>query len=73
MTKIEHTPVTSSNLESAGYDPESHTLGVTFKGGSTYHYHGITPAQHADFQAASSKGSWVHQHLVKPKHPHTKQ
>lgn len=69
---IEHTLVDSSNLESAGYHPESQTLAVTFKSGGTYHYHGITPKQYEAFRSAESKGGWVHAHLVKPKHPFTK-
>lgn len=71
--QITHHAVESSNLHSAGYHPESQTLAITFKSGHTYHYHGVTPNQHAAFQAAASKGSWVHTHLVKTKHAATKQ
>lgn len=69
---ITHTPVTSSNVQSYGYHPETQTLEVRFRGGATYQYHGITHAQVAHLKSAESVGSWVHTHLVKPKHPHTK-
>jgi KTSC domain len=73
MTDITHEPVTSSNVKSTGYDPATKTFAVTFHSGSTYHYHNVTPEQAKDFHASDSKGKWVHQHLVVPHHPHTKQ
>lgn len=33
--------VESSNINSLGYDDDSQTLAVQFKGGKTYHYAGV--------------------------------
>ena len=62
MPTVPLTPVESSQLEAYGYDPESQTLAVRFKGkgdrpGSLYHYQNFTPDDWAAFQAAESKGS----------------
>lgn len=49
-------PVTSSNIASIGYDHASRTLAVQFKSGGLYHYHGVSPKDHADFVSAKSHG-----------------
>ena len=44
---MERTPVTSSNVASVGYDPESSTLEVEYKTGRVYQF----PATPQQFQA----------------------
>lgn len=34
--------VTSSNIIALGYDDDTQTMGVQFKGGKVYHYAGVT-------------------------------
>lgn len=51
------TPVKSSNIEAIGHDPATREMHVRFSGGKTYVVHGVSPEQHAEFMAASSKGS----------------
>lgn len=58
-------PVKSSNISHVGYDPNAGVLGVKFKSGGEYHFHGITPEQHASLRGAPSLGSHLH-HVIKP-------
>ncbi len=43
--------ITSSNLESASYDPASKELTVRFKNGRAYKYFDVSPELYADFEA----------------------
>lgn len=43
--------VTSSNIQAAGYDPESQVLTVHFKNGSRYRYRNVQPQKWAEFSA----------------------
>lgn len=57
-------PVTSSNLESVGYDPETRLLAVKFKrGGAVYHYEDVDPHHFDAIQQAESAGKYFHEHL----------
>lgn len=68
---MEHTPVTSSNLASVGYDEPSKTLEVTFKNGSTYAYSGVPKSEHDALMAASSHGKYLNSN-IKPRFAATK-
>ena len=50
-------PVQSSAIASIGYDPDARVLVVVFRNGRNYRYEGVTEKDHADFMAASSKGT----------------
>lgn len=50
-------------LQSAGHDPETNTLEVRFKNGSTYRYSGVSAEAHAEFMAAESKGKHFGTHI----------
>lgn len=52
--------VSSSNIMSAGYDPESETLEIEFKDGAVYQYYNVSEHLYEQFQAASSKGQFFH-------------
>lgn len=56
-------PVTSSNVVSIGYEEETHTVEVEFKGMSVYQYQGVPPDVYESFMAAGSKGSFVQRTL----------
>lgn len=56
MTPIEG----SSNLKSAGYDPDQNVLRVEFHGGNVYDYHGVTPEIHRAFSDSPSPGKYLH-------------
>ncbi|MDM8127586.1 KTSC domain-containing protein [Paraclostridium benzoelyticum] len=52
-------PVSSSNLVSVGYDPQSMTLRVQFNSG-TYDYYNVPKNIFDGLLAATSKGSYHH-------------
>jgi hypothetical protein len=56
-------PVQSSNIKAIGYEPATSTLAVQFHSGTTHEYAGVTPAEHAAFMAAPSKGKHFHKHI----------
>ena len=66
-------PVQSSNLDAIGYDHDTKTLHVRFKGNSgTYTYEGVPADVHDRLTAPNqSIGGAFHKH-VKGKFPHTK-
>lgn len=60
---MERTPVSSSNIASVGYDPESATLEVEFHDGSIYQYFDV-PAHVAEgLVTTSSVGSYLAAHI----------
>ena len=73
------TPVTSSQIEAIGHDPESNTLAVRFKGkgerpGTLYHYQNFDSEAFEAFNAAESKGSHFIRN-IKPatdRHPYSR-
>lgn len=64
MKEIKLSPVTSSNIESHGYDEESKTLAIKFKRSSgVYHYPGVEKSVYQGLSSAKSVGSFVSQHI----------
>lgn len=71
--------VDSSQINAVGYDPETQTLAIQFKGwkgelGATYHYTNVTAEDFAAFKGAESLGRHFGRH-IKPfpeKFPYTK-
>ena len=61
----------SSNIEAAGYNPETKTLRVRFKGGALYDHHDFPADAHDAFMASESKGSHYHS-TIKGKYKFTK-
>lgn len=63
MTITMH-PVTSSNVEAIGYDAETKTMAVQFKGGKPpYHYANVPAEVYAAFVCAESIGSHFAKHI----------
>lgn len=58
--KIEMQPVTSSNIESVGYDAATQTLAVAFKHGGTYHYYEVPQDAVKSLLEAESIGKHFH-------------
>jgi hypothetical protein len=52
-------PVSSSNVLAIGYDPETQTARVQFKGGATYRYTGVSPQLHESIMKSGSIGQAV--------------
>jgi hypothetical protein len=53
-------PVSSSNVESVGYDEESQIVFVQFLNGSMYIYKGVEKHQFENLRDADSIGSYLH-------------
>ena len=53
-------PVSSSNLRSVGYDPETKTLEVEFQNGSVYQYFNVPNNVYRELMAAPSHGRYFH-------------
>lgn len=52
-------PVKSSNIDEAGYEPESETLRIRYKNGGVYDYHGVTDKLAQAFEDAPSAGHFA--------------
>jgi hypothetical protein len=61
---MERLPVSSSNIESVGYDSISLTLEVEFKRGGVYQYYEVPSDVYEGFISAESLGSYLH-HSIK--------
>lgn len=55
---MEREPVTSSNLVSVGYNPDSETLEVEFKTTGVYEYYNVPPFMHERLIRAGSIGAF---------------
>lgn len=51
-------PVTSSNIQSIGYDVDSGVLEIEFKGGTVYQYFEVPPQVHGEMLQAGSLGQY---------------
>ncbi|BBJ23102.1 KTSC domain-containing protein [Candidatus Nitrotoga sp. AM1P] len=56
---MEKTPVTSSNVESIGYDEDSSTLEIEFKNGATYQYFDVPENVFTELRDADSVGGYL--------------
>jgi hypothetical protein len=62
--------VDSGSIASIGYDPRRRELEVEFRDtGDVYRYFGVSAAEHSDFMAAESKGTYLNQEF-KPRAHH---
>ncbi len=53
---MDRVPVSSSNIASVGYDPDSETLEVEFIKTGLYHYFNVPPFMHERLMSAGSVG-----------------
>lgn len=60
---MDRVAVSSSNIASIGYDPDSQTLEVEFHSGGVYQYFQVPTSIHDDFLNASSKGQYLSQNI----------
>ena len=62
---MNRTSVSSSNLASVGYDPNTQTLEVEFLHGGIYQYTDVPLSVYEGLMAASSHGSYFDQNVKK--------
>jgi hypothetical protein len=60
---MERTPVSSSNLRSIGYEPETSTLEVEFNHGEVYQYHGVPQDVFDELMQAGSHGIYFNANI----------
>ncbi len=60
---MERQAVSSSNLVSIGYDPNSETLEVEFNGGAIYRYFNVPSFEYERLMAASSHGIYFNANI----------
>lgn len=56
---MQREPVSSSNIESIGYDEADQILEVEFKNGAVYQYFDVPAHIHAELMQAPSVGSYL--------------
>lgn len=57
------TPASSEMISGHGYDEATKTLALQFKGGTVYHYAGVSPDLYTTFKGAKSLGTFINQHI----------
>jgi hypothetical protein len=60
---MERIVVSSTNIVSIGYDPNSQTLEVEFTSYSIYQYFGVPEHIHAELMNAGSKGQYLNNYI----------
>lgn len=60
---MERTPVSSSAIQSVGYDTDSQTMEIEFNGGRTYQYFDVPAAEHEALMEADSHGAYFNVHI----------
>lgn len=57
------TPVSSSDLRSVGYDPQTQTLEIEFNSGEVYQYFNVPVGIYQGLMSAASHGKYFHQNI----------
>jgi len=60
---MQRTPVTSSNLDSVGYDAENEILEVAFRSGGVYRYFSVPQHVYDGLMSSGSKGQYFHRNI----------
>ncbi len=60
---MERTPVSSSNIQAIGYDPNSSTLEIEFNNETLYQYQGVPQSEFDAFMNADSKGRYFNSNI----------
>lgn len=60
---MERTPVSSSNIASVGYEPDTSTLQVEFNNGTIYDYYDVPEETYTALIGAGSVGSFFHANI----------
>jgi len=68
---MNRTPVSSSNINSVGYDNNG-ILEVEFNSGSIYRYYSIPPVIYHNLMTAKSHGHYFDEHIKKSRYPYEK-
>jgi hypothetical protein len=61
---VDREKVSSSNIDSIGYDPAEEVLEVSFKSGSVYQYHGVPATAYSNLIQSKSIGGHLHRNII---------
>lgn len=67
---MNRTPVSSSNLQSVGYDSSQNRLEIEFHGGRVYQYTGVPESIYRGLMNAKSHGTYFHRN-IKNRYPYS--
>jgi hypothetical protein len=62
---MDYISVSSTSIEMVGFDPESLTLGVSFRNGTEHHYYNVPPDVFEGLRTASSPGNYLNAYVKK--------
>lgn len=60
---MERQIISSSSIQSVGYDSTESVLEVEFNRGAVYQYHEVPPHVHEEFMSAPSAGTYLNQFI----------
>jgi hypothetical protein len=60
---VDRISVSSSKVNSVGYDPENQVLEIEFNNGSIHHYHSVSVHIYNDLLNANSVGRYLNQYV----------
>lgn len=63
LSEVNMMPVESSNIDSIGHNPDTKTIFIKFRTGSTYAYSPFTEEGFVDFYNATSHGKYFYYHI----------
>jgi len=69
---MNRTSVSSSNLASVGYDPDTSTLEIEFRSSGIYQYFGVSVDVYDALMSAGSKGTYFDQNIKKAGYSYAK-
>lgn len=62
---MEREAVSSSNIDSIGYDPDTEMLEIEFRGGTVYEYRNVPLVVYEELMNAASHGSYFNREISK--------
>jgi hypothetical protein len=69
---MEYFSVSSSTIQSVGYEAETMTLAVSFNDGREYHYSGVPPEVIEQLRVAPSAGRFLNEQIKKAGYTYTR-
>ena len=61
--RVQKYPINSSNITGIEFDPQTHTLWIMFRGGSTYRFADVPHETVLRLTVAESAGQFFHKHI----------
>jgi hypothetical protein len=62
---MDYVSVSSTTIDMVGFDPDTQTLGVSFRNGAEYHYYNVPVNVFEGLRSAASPGSYLDGYVKK--------